>query len=50
MSILYEILIASLFSLLLSPQEELKKPDEEKVKTEQLTEQSPKDCKTEQNI
>lgn len=48
MSILYEILIASLFSLLLSPQEEVKKPDEEKVKTEQLAEQSPKDCRIKQ--
>lgn len=44
MSVLYEILIATVFSALLSPQTEVKKTEPEKVQTEQLSEQSISDC------
>ena len=50
MSVLYEILIATVFSALLSPQTEVKKTDPEKVKTEQLSEQSTTDCFTKEKV
>lgn len=50
MSILLEILLATLFSALLSPQPEVKKMDTENVKTEQVSEQSKIDCKTTEKV
>lgn len=45
MSILYEILIATVFSALLSPQTEVKEQEPDKLKTEQVSEQKSEVCK-----
>ena len=47
MSILYEILIAAVFSALLSPQTEVKEQQPEKVKTEKVSKAPSGDCITE---
>lgn len=44
MSILYEILIATVFSALLSPQTEVKEQEPNKVKTEQVSEKETEEC------
>ncbi|MFD0975984.1 hypothetical protein [Salinimicrobium gaetbulicola] len=46
MSILYEILIAAVFSALLSPQTEVKETQPEKVKTEKVSTTPSQDCNT----
>lgn len=50
MSILYEILIATVFSALLSPQTEVKEQEPEKVKIEQVSEKTSEDCETELSV
>lgn len=47
MSILYEILVASLLSFLLNQQEPVEKEETEQVKIEQVTEISQQECKSE---
>lgn len=44
MSILYEILIATVFSALLSPQTEVKEQEPDKVRTEQVSEKKSEEC------
>ncbi len=50
MSILYEILIATVFSALLSPQTEVKEQKPEKVKTEQVSEKVPGGCEMKETV
>lgn len=50
MSILYEILIATVFSALLSPQTEVKEQEPEKVKTEQVSEKKLGECELEEVV
>jgi len=50
MSVLYEILIAIVFSALLSPQTEVKEQEPEKVKIEQVSKKTPDDCVTEFSV
>lgn len=44
MSIVYEILIAAVFSALLSPQTEVNEKESEKVKVEKVSEVPKKEC------
>ncbi|MFD2519173.1 hypothetical protein [Salinimicrobium flavum] len=50
MSILYEILLATVFSALLSPQPEVKEQTPEKVKTEQVSETLKGDCENKEHV
>lgn len=50
MSILFEILLATLFSALLSPQPEVKETGSEKVKTEQVSSGPTTACKTVEKV